>query len=57
LTIIRKVSGDSNNLRDEVAQHLNLDEEWCYVKQPSGHVVVKGRRKAALEAFLREKGF
>lgn len=57
LTVIRRISGDLNKLRDDVAAHLNLDEEWCYVKQQSGQVVVKGRRKAALEEFLQGKGF
>jgi large subunit ribosomal protein L49 len=56
-TMIRRVHGDSNRLLKDVSQALGLDDVKAYVKQPTGHVIFKGRHKDQIMDFLVKQGF
>jgi large subunit ribosomal protein L49 len=57
LTMVRKITGDSNILRNDLEKELGLDKKTCYVKLPAGHVYMKGQHKEKVLKFLTDRGF
>ena len=55
LTVIRKVLGDANALRENIIRDFNVDEKHVWTKV--GRVEVKGRHKAEIAKWLEGKGF
>jgi large subunit ribosomal protein L49 len=55
LTIIRKVLGDLNALRESLVREFNVDAKHVFVK--AGRVEVKGRHKHEIAQWLESKGF
>lgn len=56
LTTVRKVTGDSNALRDELRAWLSKKDEHVTVNPLTQHVVVKGHHKEKLVDFLSKRG-
>ncbi|KAK3718708.1 54S ribosomal protein img2, mitochondrial [Vermiconidia calcicola] len=58
LTLVRKVDGDKECLRDELRAVLGLGrKEDCVVNAVTGQVVIKGHWKGMVERFLRVRRF
>jgi large subunit ribosomal protein L49 len=57
LTIVKKIAGDSHALRDDLEKELGLNNKTCFVKHPTGHVVLKGVHKPKILEFLQQRGF
>ncbi|CCC05294.1 hypothetical protein SMACR_08546 [Sordaria macrospora] len=57
LTQIKKVQGDGQALRRDLAQLLGLDVKEVRVKVPTGHLEVDGHRSAEITKFLQGLGF
>lgn len=56
-TLIRKVEGDANALREDLVEHLNLKPEWVTVNGLTNHVIIKGWKKDNVEKLLKELNF
>ncbi|KXL47218.1 hypothetical protein M433DRAFT_152944 [Acidomyces richmondensis BFW] len=57
LTLVRKIDGRPEALRDELRQTLGLQEDQAMVNPVTKHVVLKGHFKNAVVKFLRERMF
>ncbi|KAK3348547.1 mitochondrial large subunit ribosomal protein-domain-containing protein [Neurospora tetraspora] len=57
LTQIKKVQGDGQALRRDLAQFLGLEEKLVRVKVPTGHLEVDGHRREEVVKFLNGLGF
>ncbi|KAK3951354.1 mitochondrial large subunit ribosomal protein-domain-containing protein [Pseudoneurospora amorphoporcata] len=57
LTQIKKVQGDGQALRRDLAQFLGLEEKAVRVKVPTGHLEVDGHRREEVTKFLHGLGF
>ena len=64
LTLVRKVSGDAERLRDQLRHELKgklgkpgSEKERCVVNSITGQVVIKGHVKTEVTKFLRERMF
>lgn len=57
LTQIKKVQGDGQAFRRDLAKFLGLEEKEVRVKVPTGHLEVDGHRKEEIVKFLNESGF
>ncbi len=55
LTIIRKILGDLNAVREDIIRDFNVSDAHVWVK--AGRVEVKGRHKAEISKWLESKGF
>jgi len=56
-TIIRRITGDASVLREELAKLFNLEKGKSSVKNPTNHVVLKGKYRDEVIKYLRERGF
>lgn len=56
-TLIRKVEGDANALREDLIEHLNLKPEWVTVNGLTNHIIIKGWKKDNVEKLLKELNF
>jgi large subunit ribosomal protein L49 len=56
LTTVRKITGDSTALRDELRELLRKQDKDVSVNPLNGHVVVKGHHSAKIAEFLKERG-
>jgi large subunit ribosomal protein L49 len=56
LTTVRKITGDSAALRDELRELLRKKDQDVSVNPLNGHVVVKGHHSAKITEFLKERG-
>jgi large subunit ribosomal protein L49 len=58
LTQIRKVSGDQQKLKTDIAEALSLNVSNVFVKAPANDVWIKGGfYRTDVASFLRSKGF
>lgn len=57
LTLVRKVDGRPEALRDELTQSLGLQADQAVVNPVTKHVLLKGHQKMAVVKFLRERMF
>ncbi|KAL0465304.1 mitochondrial large subunit ribosomal protein domain-containing protein [Neurospora intermedia] len=57
LTQIKKVQGDGQALRRDLAQFLGLEVKEVRVKVPTGHLEVDGHRREEIVKFLDGLGF
>ncbi|KAK3400434.1 mitochondrial large subunit ribosomal protein-domain-containing protein [Sordaria brevicollis] len=57
LTQIKKVQGDGQAMRRDLAKFLGVEEKEVRVKVPTGHLEVDGHRKEEIVKFLTESGF
>ncbi|KAF1920292.1 mitochondrial large subunit ribosomal protein-domain-containing protein [Ampelomyces quisqualis] len=56
-TLIRKITGDSGALRDEIRVYLNLREDRIRVNPLTQHVVITGYYHEKVKEFLQKRGF
>lgn len=56
-TIVRKVDGRREVLRDELRGALGLEDKHCIVNGLNGHIIVRGHVKKEIVMFLRERRF
>ena len=57
LTLVRKVAGDVEALRDQLRDGLGLLKERCVVNGVTRQVVIKGHMKPDVVNFLRQRKF
>ncbi|KAK4444561.1 putative mitochondrial large ribosomal subunit L49 [Podospora aff. communis PSN243] len=57
LTIVKKVEGDKQALRRDIAQALGMDLEDVRVKTVTGHIELKGYLAPKVTEFLEKQGF
>lgn len=57
MTRVKKVDGRTEVLRDELRGLLGLEEKEAVVSGVTGHVMLKGFHKIAVDKFLRERLF
>ncbi|KAJ1895429.1 mitochondrial 54S ribosomal protein img2 [Coemansia sp. IMI 209127] len=55
LTLIRRIEGDIQALRDELSS--SLDDSSVQIKSISGQLVIKGDRASEIREWLTKKGF
>lgn len=56
-TIVRKIDGRREVLRDELRMALGLEDKNCIINGLNGHIIVKGHLKKEIVNFLRERRF
>ncbi|KAK0612142.1 mitochondrial large subunit ribosomal protein-domain-containing protein [Immersiella caudata] len=57
LTVVKKVDGDKQALRHDMAQEFGMDIEDVRVKTVTGHLELKGFLAPKVTEFLEKKGF
>lgn len=57
LTLVRKIDGEVEVLRDQLRARLHLKKEDCIVNPITRQVVMKGHWKPEVANFLRERQF
>ncbi|KAF2230248.1 hypothetical protein EV356DRAFT_520080 [Viridothelium virens] len=56
-TLIRKISGKVNELKQELAKSLELEGQDAVVNPVTGHIVLKGWWKPQVQQFLEKRNF
>lgn len=56
MTTVRKITGDLQQLRDDLRAVLNVKEEDVKINQLTRHVIVKGHYVPQVMAFLTSRG-
>ena len=57
LTVVKKVDGDKQALKRDLAQELGLGLEDVRVKTVTGHVELKGHFASRVSQWLQQQGF
>lgn len=56
-TRVKKIDGDVDALRLALQTRLRVSEKECVINRVTGHVVIKGWHKNAVEEFLEARKF
>ena len=57
MTRVKKVDGDRMKLRNALKTALQVREKDCVINSVTGHIMIKGHHKPAIETFLRARNF